>query len=67
MIIEKKTIRDAFIEQIYHRMHEDSDIFFLTADFGSPVLDRLKEKFRNRFINVSIAMVHRMLAVSRGI
>ena len=66
MIIEKKTMRDAFIEQIYHRMHEDSGIFFLTADFGSPVLDRLKRKFEDRFINVGIAEQN-LINVSTGL
>jgi len=52
---EIKTTRDVFIEQIYNRMHEDEKIFFLCADFGSPKLDALREKFPDRFINVGIA------------
>jgi len=52
---EIRTTRDVFIEEIYHRMHEDSNIFFLCADFGSPKLDALREKFPDRFINVGIA------------
>jgi len=52
---EIKTTRDVFIEQIYQRMHEDENIFFLCADFGSPKLDALRENFPNRFINVGIA------------
>jgi len=52
---ERKAMRDVFIEQIYKRMGEDEDIFFLTADFGSPVLDRLRESFGDRFVNVGIA------------
>ena len=55
MITEVKTTRDVFIEQIYNRMHEDEKIFFLSADFGSPKLDELREKFKDRFINVGIA------------
>ena len=55
MKIELKTMRDVFIEQIYNRMREDKNIFFLTADFGSPKLDKLREDFRDRFINVGIA------------
>jgi transketolase len=50
-----KTMRDAFIEQIYDRMHNNEDIFFLTADFGAPSLDKIREKFKDRFINVGIA------------
>jgi transketolase len=52
---EIKTTRDVFIEQIYKRMYEDEKIFFLCADFGSPKLDILREKFPDRFINVGIA------------
>lgn len=55
MKTEKKAMRDVFIEQIYHRMHEDHDIFFLSADFGSPKLDNIREEFKDRFINVGIA------------
>ena len=55
MMAEIKTMRDVFIEQIYHRMHDDDSIFFLCADFGSPKLDVLREDFEDRFINVGIA------------
>ena len=55
MTAEIKTTRDVFIEQIYHKMHEDENIFFLCADFGSPKLDVLREKFPDRFVNVGIA------------
>lgn len=55
MKIEKKTMRDVFIEKIYERMHEDASIFFLSGDFGSPKLDKLREEFSERFINVGIA------------
>jgi len=50
-----KTMRDAFIDQIYERMHSNEKIFFLTADFGAPSLDKVREKFKDRFINVGIA------------
>jgi transketolase len=53
--IEKKAMRDVFIEQIYIRMSEDKTLFFLTADFGSPKLDMLRKDFTDRFINVGIA------------
>jgi len=55
MIAEIKTMRDVFIEQICHRMHDDDTIFFLCADFGSPKLDVLRDEFEDRFINVGIA------------
>ncbi len=49
------TMRDALIERICERMQHDSKIFFLTADLGAPALDRLRDRFPNRFVNVGIA------------
>jgi transketolase len=50
-----KTMRDAFIEAVYERMRENRSIFFLSADLGAPALDRLRQDFKDRFINVGIA------------
>lgn len=66
MTIEVNTTRDVFIEQIYNRMHEDGNIFFLCADFGSPKLDALRETFNDRFINVGIAEQN-LINVSTGL
>ncbi len=55
MISQPKTMRDAFIEAIYNKMSEDKKIFFLSADFGAPMLDKLRQEFKSRFINVGIA------------
>lgn len=48
-------MRDIFIEGIYERMNKNKQIFFLSADFGSPALDKLRKDFKDRFINVGIA------------
>lgn len=50
-----QTMRDVFIDGLYQRMGRDERIFFLAADFGSPQLDRLRQDFSDRFINVGIA------------
>lgn len=50
-----QTMRDALIEDIYRRMHEDGKIFFLSADMGAPGLDKLRIDFKDRFFNVGIA------------
>ena len=50
-----KTMRDALVENIYRKMHDDQKIFFLSADLGAPALDKLREDFKDRFINVGIA------------
>lgn len=49
------TMRDAFLERIYGAMRSDTSIFFLSADFGAPVLDRIRAEFPDRFLNVGIA------------
>ncbi|MBF0541298.1 MAG: transketolase [Nitrospirae bacterium] len=48
-------LRDALIEQICIEMGVNDKIVFLSADFGSPRLDKLREDFPERFINVGIA------------
>jgi len=64
--VQIKVMRDALIEQIYQRMHDNDRIFFLSADFGSPVLDKLREDFKDRFINVGIAEQN-LINVSTGL
>jgi transketolase len=50
-----KKMRDVFLEQIYNHMRDDNRLFFLTADFGSPILDKLRKDFTERIVNVGIA------------
>jgi len=52
---EIRAMREPVIERIRERMHDDAGVFFLTADFGSPALDRLRAEFPDRFLNVGIA------------
>ena len=47
-------------------MAEDSKIFFTCADFGSPVLDRIRADFPERFVNVGIAEQN-LINVSAGL
>ncbi|MEW6088403.1 MAG: transketolase C-terminal domain-containing protein [bacterium] len=61
-----KTMRDALIEKIYERMFNNDKIFFVSADFGSPVLDKLRKDFKERFINVGIAEQN-LINVSTGL
>ena len=55
MIMEAKFQRDAVIDKIHEAMATDESIFFVSADFGAPSLDRLREEFSGRFLNVGIA------------
>jgi transketolase len=64
--MEIKIMRDVFIEEVYLRMRDNRNIFFLCADFGSPKLDKLKEDFPDRFINVGIAEQN-LINVSTGL
>ena len=64
--IESMAMRDALLENIYNGMHEDRKIFFLTADFGSPVLDKIRSKFPDRFVNVGIEEQN-LINVSAGL
>ena len=59
-------MRDVFIEGIYNRMHKDQTLFFISADFGSPKLDKLREEFKDRFINVGIAEQN-LINISAGL
>jgi len=48
-------MRDSFIDGVYDLMRKRSDIFFLSADFGSPSLDKIRYDFPKKFFNVGIA------------
>ena len=48
-------MRDAFLDRVRNAMANDQDIFFLTADFGSPVLDKIRSDYPDRFVNVGVA------------
>ena len=48
-------MRDVLIEMIYEKMFEDERIFFLSGDMGAPALDKMREQFPKRFINMGIA------------
>jgi transketolase len=48
-------MRDSFIDGVYDLMRKRSDIFFLSADFGSPSLDKIRYDFPEKFFNVGIA------------
>ena len=53
--IRPLAMRDAFLAKVWEGMGRDETIYFVTADFGSPVLDKIRRDFPSRFINVGIA------------
>jgi transketolase len=59
-------MRDALLTSVHEAMLRDRDIFLVTADFGSPVLDRIRADRADRFVNVGIAEQN-LINVSAGL
>lgn len=60
-----KAMRDQLLEAVFDAMGEDEDVFFISADFGSPVLDKIRAEYPDRFVNVGIAEQN-LINVSTG-
>ena len=58
--------RDVFINEIIKKLEKDKNIFFLSADFGAPALDKLREKFPNNFLHCGISE-QAMLDIASGL
>lgn len=59
-------MRDVLLDKIWQAMQGDQTIFFVSADFGSPVLDRIRADFPDRFVNVGIAEQN-LINISAGL
>jgi transketolase len=59
-------MRDALLDRIWGAMADNHKIFFTCADFGSPVLDKIRSDFPDRFVNVGIAEQN-LINVSAGL
>ena len=66
MSAKPRAMRDAFLERIHQTMASDETLFFVSADFGSPVLDKIRADFGDRFVNVGIAEQN-LINVSAGL
>ena len=66
MSLKPLAMRDAFLERIWRAMSHDNKIFFISADFGSPVLDKIRGDFPDRFVNVGIAEQN-LINISAGL
>jgi len=64
--IKPLAMRDALLQRIWQSMGENKKIFFISADFGSPVLDKIRADFPGRFINVGIAEQN-LINISAGL
>jgi transketolase len=66
MTMKPMAMRDALLARIWQTMESDRSLFFVSADFGSPVLDRIRADFPDRFINVGVAEQN-LINVSAGL
>ena len=66
MSIKALAMRDVFLECIYQEMKNDGTIFFLFVYFGSPVLDKIRNDFPERFKNVGVAEQN-LINISAGL
>lgn len=66
MTARPMAMRDAFLDRLCQAMAFDDRIFLVSADFGSPVLDRIREQYPQRFVNVGIAEQN-LINVSAGL
>ena len=66
MLVKPIAMRDALLRRIHGAMETDQSIFFVSADFGSPVLDRIRADHPGRFVNVGIAEQN-LINVSAGL
>ncbi len=66
MNVKPLAMRDVFLERIWCSMASEQKIFFVSADFGSPVLDKIRADFPDRFVNVGIAEQN-LINVSAGL
>ena len=64
--VKPRAMRDTLLQSIYELMLQDSEIFFVSADFGSPVIDKIRADKPDRFINVGIAEQN-LINVSAGL
>ena len=58
--------RDVFIEEIYEAANSDRDIFFISADFGAPALDKFREHLPDQFVHSGISEQH-MVNMAAGL
>jgi transketolase len=66
MLAKPRAMRDALLDKIHQAMASDQTIFFVSADFGSPILDRIRADHPKRFVNVGIAEQN-LINISAGL
>jgi transketolase len=66
MSVKPLAMRDVLLDRIWQAMALDQKIFFTSADFGSPVLDKIRADFPDRFVNVGVAEQN-LINISAGL
>ena len=66
MSMKALPMRDVLLGRIWQAMKHDDKIFFVSADFGSPVLDKIRADYPDRFVNVGIAEQN-LINISAGL
>lgn len=66
MSVKPLAMRDALLERIWGEMGRNSDVFLVSADFGSPVLDKIRADYADQFVNVGIAEQN-LINISAGL
>lgn len=64
--LRPRAMRDTFLANLYEMMAKDEKVFVLSADFGAPTLDKIRNDYPQRFINVGIAEQN-LIAVAAGL
>ena len=59
-------MRNQIIDQIHNEMKKDEKIFFLTADMGINLVEKIKNDYPDRYLNVGIAEQN-LIGVASGL
>ena len=54
-MISRFDMRDTIFEFIYTQLKTNKNIYIITVDFGSPILEKIKKKYPRNFINAGIS------------
>lgn len=60
-----KTQRDILIEEIFKYAKDDKDVYFISADFGAPSLDKFRTDLPSQFLHAGISEQN-MIDVAAG-
>ena len=59
-------MRNTFFDLLENRMHEDTSLFLIVADMGLGLVEKIQNKFPDRFLNVGISEQN-MIGIASGL